>query len=131
MKKGWIFFSGILIGIVLTIVLSLIITNGKGSISFYGEPGETLTMRTVTVFQAAPNGKTALVSFSGKGGPSDQIFYYYQTGKASPLYDGQIIKAPVGTVFRVVGVHSYNTNYGVSTVPVITIMDRKDTRIPK
>lgn len=131
MKKGWYFFFGIFTGIVLTIILSVVVTNDKGNITYYDEPGEILTNRSITVFQTSPNGKTALVSHSGNGGPNDQVFYFYQTGKASPLYDGQVIMAPVGKVFRIVGVHSYNTNYGVSTIPVITLVDRKENSIPK
>ena len=120
-----IYVLGIVTGVVLTIVASLFIAQrgGYAGVSYYDEPGETLFFRSVTAFQALSPG-VALVRETGHTDVGDQI-YLLQMDEKRALYDGESVKAPTGTVFRVVGVYSYETNGGLSrTVPVIMIMDR-------
>lgn len=127
MKKGVAYFLGILTGIVLTIVVSLFLANRGGNVgvTYYDEPGDALSFRSVTAFQALSKGY-ALVRETGHTNFDDQI-YLLQLKEDRSLYDGETVKAPTGTVFRVVGVYSYETNGGMGrTVPVITIMDRKE-----
>ncbi len=125
MKKGVVYFLGIITGSVLTILISILLT-GRGinkGISYYDEPGETVLFRSVTVFQALVPG-TALVKETGYSSAKDQI-YLLQLKDKRALYDGETVKAPIGTVFRVVGVYSYVSREGIErTVPVIIIMDR-------
>ena len=126
MKRGLIFFLGILTGIVITVIISLLLTNGnKAGVTYYDEPGAPLSIRTVKVFQCYRSGE-ALVSESGRGRISDQLYLLVSKDKSKAYYDGEIIKAPVGTDFRIVGVYSYETMSGThSTIPAIAIVNRK------
>ena len=126
MKKGVVYVLGIITGVVLTILFSLLLADGgrNRGVSYYDEPGETLSFRSVTAFQALSPGE-ALVRETGYSGINDQI-YLLQVKEKRAFYDGETIKAPTGTIFRVIGVYSYETNGGMHrTVPVITTMDRK------
>lgn len=127
MKKGIVYILGIITGVILTFVISFFFA-GKGEskgVSYYDEPGEILSFRSVTTFQALSLG-SALVRQTGHTNFNDQI-YLLQLKEERALYDGETIKAPAGSVFRVIGVYSYETNGGMGrTVPVIAIMDRKE-----
>ncbi|MBR1578103.1 MAG: hypothetical protein IJ653_05935 [Bacteroidales bacterium] len=125
MKKGLVYVLGIATGIILTFVVSSIIVQirGHSGVSYYEEPADVLYFRSVTVFQALPQGN-ALVKETGHTDIDDQI-YLLQLDKKTAFYDGESVKAPLGTVFRVIGVYSYETGGGIGrTVPVITIMER-------
>lgn len=126
MKKGVAYFLGIVTGIILTIIASMLLANksGKNGIMYFENPEDALSFRSVTVFQALSPG-TALARESGHSAFDDQI-YLLQLNDKKALYDGETVKAPAGTVFRTIGVYSYETNGGMKrTVPVITIMDRQ------
>lgn len=127
MKKGLAYFLGILTGIALTLLVVFLLArwNDTIGVSYYDEPGDVLSFRSVTAFQALSPG-TALVKESGHTDFDDQI-YLLQLKENRALYDGEIVKAPTGTNFRIVGVYSYETNGGIGrTVPVITIINRKE-----
>ena len=133
MRKGPVFILGLITGAVITIILAFLLTYSFSSlkVSYYDEPGEALLSRSMIVFQASPNGRNALVSKSGNGRTEDQVYFFIQPKRNNTLYDGQEIKAPSGSAFRIVGTYSYETSLGPSTVPAIMLMDRKATDIPK
>lgn len=101
MKKGLIYILGIITGVLLTIFISGFIAGyqGKSGVSYYDEPGEVLSFRSVTAFQALSQG-TALVRETGYSSVDDQI-YLLQVKDKKAFYDGETVKAPTGTVFRV------------------------------
>lgn len=131
MKKGVVFILGIVTGIILTIILSFIITSvsSRSGISFYDAPEAPMSYRSVEVFQALSAG-TALCH-PDNSSDFDNIVLLW-TKERVGFYDGQRISVQTGKYFRQIGVYRYQTGGGlVRTVPVIAIMDRKETSIPK
>ena len=131
MKKSVAFILGVVTGVFLTIILSLIISgaSSRAGISFYDSPEPPMPYRSVEVFQALSAG-TALCHPSYSSETNDIVLLW--TEERIGFYDGQKITVPAGNCFRQVGVYRYQTGGGlVRTVPVIAIMDRKETSIPK
>ncbi len=131
MKKSLVFILGVITGVFLTITLSLILTgaSSRAGISFYDAPEPPMPYRTVEVFQAISAG-TALCH-PGNSSDIDDIVLLW-TKERVGFYDGQTISVQTGNYFRQIGVYRYQTGGGlVRTVPVIAIMDRKATSIPK
>ena len=131
MKKSVVFILGIVTGVFLTIIMSLIISgaSSRAGISFYDSPEPPMPYRTVEVFQAISAG-TALCH-PGKTSETDDIVLLWTKDRIG-FYDGQTISVQTGYYFRQVGVYRYQTGGGlVRTVPVIAIMNGRETSIPK
>lgn len=140
MKKGLIFFLGMIAGAVLTVLVLVLIGMAKdseGDNSRYGNPGiymfseagQTMPLKSFRVFQVLPNG-TALAESSEK----DKVKYSIEYGDPVVLllaaenaayYDDQVIKVPADKVVRQVGTYRYETqNDFVKTVPIISFLDK-------
>ena len=140
MKKGLIFFFGMIAGAVLTVLILALIGMAKDSggdnsgygdpgISMFSEAGQTMPLKSFRVFQVLPNG-TALAESSEK----DKVKYSFEYGdpivlllaaENSAYYDDQVIKVPAGKVVRQVGTYRYETqNDFVKTVPIISFLDK-------
>lgn len=126
MKKGIVFFLGVLTGVVIIVIAAIVLSRFGDNlgITYYDEPGEVLSFRTVKVCQSYQPG-AALVSESGYASFEDQM-YLLVTKDKKAFYDGETVKVPTGQMFRVVGVYSYQMSEGrTHTVPAITIMGRE------
>lgn len=141
MKKGLVFFLGMISGVVLTFLIFLFIglanrNNGTGDavysdpgISMFSEAGETMQLKSFQVFQVLSNG-SALARSSEKS----KVQYNFEYGdpivlllpdEKSAFYDDQIIKVSANKVVRQVGTYRYETKMEfVKTVPVVAIFDK-------
>ncbi len=130
MKKGLVFILGIITGVILTFVVSLIIASKSSTsgITFFDAPDSPMPFRSVEVFQALnPGGLCHPMGIA----QNDEILLLW-TNENVVLYDGQRVTVESGKCFRPVGVYRYTTGGGlVRTVPVIAIMSRNETSIPQ
>ena len=130
MKKGLVFILGIITGVLLTFAVSLIIASKSSTsgITFFDAPDSPMPFRSVEVFQALnPGGLCHPMGIA----QNDDILLLW-TNENVVLYDGQRVTVESGKCFRPVGVYRYTTGGGmVRTVPVIAIMSRNETNIPK
>lgn len=132
MKKIWVFFLGILTGIVLVFLTLFFINMSRSSdITFFDEPGEIITIQTFSgktqsvkcfeVFQTLDKGVALAV---GKGLLSQDLIVLLLNNDGTPYYDNQIVRAPKGKCFRQVGIYKYESEDKTRrTVPVVTLMD--------
>lgn len=137
MKKIWIYFLGVLTGIVITILALVIIgavmnakddpgTRMSNGMTFFETQGNIIDESSFKVFQALGDG-AALAE--GKGEGTSVVYMginallYNEEG--IPYYDEQIITLPKGKCFRQVGIYRYHTRGGIDkTVPIVMIMDK-------
>ena len=142
MRKGLIFFLGMIVGALLTIGILYFISNrtssvGSGSTALYGdpgislfdEPGDAMSLKGFRLFQVLPNG-AALAQSTNKA----NVQYYFEYGdpivlflpaEGTTYYDDLILKVPSGKVVRQIGTYRYETkNEFVKTVPIVQILDK-------
>ena len=133
MKKGLVFFLGVITGIILTIGAMFFIyasheANEENNISMFSTPGETLNLKSFEIMQVLPNG-SALAQSSEKA-KSQYTFYSDPIVMLLPVdgssyYDNQIIEVPAKKVVRQVGTFKYTSKAGLDkTVPVIQFFDK-------
>ena len=144
MNKWLFFIGGILFGIALAVVFSLLInskeqTNPDGNtptprekettktpegVTYFDEPGEIMNAKSYKVFQ---------VVFDNGALVREPAEYGLYLGKVSLMvdseekyyYDDEIINVPQDKVVRQIGIYRYRTkNKTVKAVPIIMIMGR-------
>ena len=135
MKKGLVFFLGMIVGAVLTIAILAGYNQLSGSdktpdsgITMFDTPGPTMTFRSFEVFQVLPNG-TALAKTSDKLTP---VFYLgtdpivlLLPGEGIAYFDDQIIKVPANKCVKQVGTYRYETkDQFIKTVPIVKIQNK-------
>ncbi len=132
MKRGFVFFLGMITGCVLTIAALLYIAKvqnvGEDSgLTLYEQPAGTINSNSFEVLQVLPNGNALAHSESeifkdvSHTGPVVLLL----SDESSHYYDEQIVKVPKGKSARQVGTYQYKTNGGIhKTVPVVGIMDK-------
>lgn len=131
MKKGLVFILGIITGVILTFAVSLFLASrsSKSGVTFYDAPDSPMSFRSVEVFQALNPG-SGLCHPVGITNNDDILLLW--TNENVAFYDGQKVSVEAGKCFRPIGVYRYTTGGGmVRTVPVIAIMSRSETNIPK
>lgn len=135
MKKGLVYFLGVITGMLLMLVISFIIyfatnenTNGDesrlftdGVTNFLDEPIPFTEAKNFQVWKVVYSNGALAHSRVKKGGD-----YYYTnplvlfiSDKENSLYDGQIIEAPNGSKVFQIGTYKYQTQKGVNTVPIV------------
>lgn len=131
MKKIWIYILGILSGIVLTFLFSLIINKVRNaSITFFDEPGEIITVEQfgkpepVTSFKIFQTlGKEAGLA-TGEDWNSHDLLVLVYSNNGQPIYDNQTIAASNGQCFRQIGIYKYKSkDKQHRTIPVVMLMD--------
>lgn len=140
MKKWVVYLCGVLTGIVLTLLVSVIIAysgNSKNdsiaekaekgdNITMFDEPGDIVEDNNFKVFQVVAD-DAALVNAKSEEDLDLYLgkVYLLINDDGKYYYDDQIIKATQGKVFRQVGICRYPTrNDMVKTVPIIMLMDK-------
>lgn len=129
MKKGLIFFLGIVTGCVLTIAVLLVIgiaysnsNTAKSDITIAEQQTVFTTATKFQVFQVLGDG--ALANCEEKG-YSTSFFtgpvVYIVADKQNLFYDDQVIKVPKGKKAMQIGTFRYETQLGEKVVPVIKI----------
>ena len=151
MKKGLIFFLGMIAGAVLAVIILAVIGNRMSSsgnpsspvvelgpgmsvhkdpgLSLFDEPGDVMPLKSFKVFQVLNNG-WALAHSSSKSNPEygfefgDPVVYLKPIeGKA--YYDDMVLNLSTKKVARQIGTYRYETQKEfVKTVPVIEIFDK-------
>lgn len=131
MKKIWVYLLGILSGVILTFLVSLIINKSKNSdITYFDEPGEAITvecygrMRPVTSFKIFQTlDKNAGLALGEDLYSRDLLVLVISDGGQS-LFDNQTIVAPHGKCFKQIGIYKYKSNDKMHrTIPVVMLMD--------
>ena len=142
MRKGLVFFFGMIVGALLTIGVLYFIGNsnttgnsvssalyGDPGISLVDEPGDVMTLKGFRFFQVLSNG-TALAYSTDKANVrydfeySDPVVFFLPV-EGTTYYDDLILKVPAGKVVRQIGTYRYETkNEFVKTVPIVQILDK-------
>ena len=131
MKKIWVYMLGVLSGILLVFLFTLISNISNNSdITFFDEPGEIITVecfgRTKTVnsfkiFQTLGD-KAGLAYGEGFCSSDLVVLFYDNTGQS--LFDNQSIIATSGKCFRQIGIYKYKSkDKKYRTIPVVMLMD--------
>lgn len=132
MKKGLVFFLGMLTGCMLTIAALLYVAKvynvgNNSGLTIYEQPAGTINSYSFRVLQVLPNGNALAYS------ESELFKDVIHTGpvvllladESSHYYDDQILKVPKGMSARQVGTYQYEINDGMhKTVPVVRIMKK-------
>lgn len=131
MKKGLVFFLGVLTGLLIFFLISLFVARKNGQfgeqhipgLTIYEEPGAQLQFKSFKVLQVINGG--ALVYASNSAKISDYLYYSCPVAFLLPpatggYYDDQILVPPAGMICRQAGTYQYVTNVGGGkTVPVV------------
>lgn len=129
MKKGTIFFLGIITGCILTFVTLLIIAktasenNENANITKFEQQTEFTAASKFEVFQVLEDGCLAHSSekeystFTSFTGP---IVYILSDGQ-NMFYDDQVIEVSKGKRIMQVGTFKYSSQLGERTVPVLRL----------
>lgn len=135
MKKGLVFFLGMITGALLLILVALFLWTGsndnieeKDNPAMFSTPGEIMKVQSFKVMQVLPNGsalaeseKTKSQYYTSYGDP----IVMFPPVDGSSYYDAQIIEVPAKKVVRQVGTYRYTSGAGLDkTVPVIQFFDK-------
>ena len=142
MKKGLIFFIGMIAGVVLTIVLAYFINNNSTiingenntitwyqdpGVTLFDEPGEPMKVECFKVFQCLDNGTALAQSAFSKEWPlfGESVVLFPPTNNGA-YYDGKIIDVPGNRIVRQIGVYRYETMQDkiIKQVPIIQFYDK-------
>ena len=127
MKKALLFISGVVTGIVATILVAMLISianqpnDGFPGLTLFSEEGECITTSgEIEVMQVlAPN---VALAWTGELFYSDRILVLLINYDGKSYYDEQKIKIPSGKCARQIGTYRYTAkNVMVKTVPAIVI----------
>ncbi len=127
MKKGLLFGSGFLSGVIVTIIVLVIIglarqNNGNlTGVKMFDDPGEVVNEKSFEVLQVIAD-NAALVCVS------DEYFgtiYLMTNNSGRYYYDDETITVPKGKCVRQLGIYKYQTkSKDYKTVPIIGILDK-------
>ena len=132
MKKGLIFFLGLITGCVLTIAAMLYVANvynsdEKSGLELYEKTVGVIDSNSFTVLQVLSNGNALANSEStiykdlSHTGPIVLLL----ADENSHYYDEQIVRLPKGKRACQVGIFDYKTNgMGHKTVPAVRFLDK-------
>ena len=131
MKKGLIFFFGLITGCILTVAALFYIgkvysAGGDSGLTLFEQPAGTINSYSFEVLQVLPNGN----ALANSENPDWRESYtgpvvLLLADENSHYYDEQIVKVSKGKRARQVGSYQYQTNGGMhKTVPVVRIMDK-------
>lgn len=132
MKKGLVFFLGMITGCVLTVaalvyVAKVYSVDDNPGLELFEQPAGTIESYSFRIVQVLPNGNALAFSESelfkdvAHTGPVVLLL----SDKSSHYYDDQIVRVPKGKRAFQMGVYQYETNEGMhKTVPVVRIMSK-------
>lgn len=126
MKKITVYLLGLLTGVVLTFLVSILIARGQATnhgdamafdpgIDFFDTPGDVMPNQGFKVIQVL-NDNAALAW--AEDDMTLTVLLYDKTGSAH-YYDDQSVTAGVDECFRRIGSYQYMAKYGQKTVPVV------------
>ena len=129
MKKILIFFAGLITGIIVLFFIGFFFFNANEEIDgleIFDSPGQIMSEKSYRVFQVVDGGYAlANAATSEDFGLYLGIVVLLYADENSNYYDGKIINASKGQIFRQVGTYRYQTkDDNIKTVPVIAIFDK-------
>ena len=131
MKRGFVFFLGMITGCVLTVAALVYVAkvydaDDNSGLELFEQPAGTINSYSFRVLQVLPNGN----ALADSERPNYRESYTGPTvlllaDENSHYYDEQIVKVPKGKRAYQVGVFDYETRgVGHKTVPVVRIMKK-------
>ena len=131
MKKGLVFFLGMITGCVLTIAALVYVAkvynvDDNPGLELFEQPAGTINSSSFRVLQVLPNGN----ALANSENPDWRESYtgpvvLLLADENSHYYDEQTVKVPKGKSASQVGTYQYQTNGGMhKTVPVVQIMSK-------
>ena len=125
MKKGLVFFLGIITGVFLTILVGYFIgSTSSNNVKFFDEPGQVMEQTAYKVFQTFDDGTALAEEYDTQLNFAHGITVLLMNKDNESYYDEQIVKAPKGSAFRQVGLYSYTSKLGEKTVPIVSIVKK-------
>ena len=131
MKKGLVFFLGMITGCILTVAALFYIgkaysASGDSGLTLYEQPAGVIDSYSFKVLQVYPNGNAlAFTEDPDRRDSYTSPAVLLLADENIHYYDEQIVKVPKGKSARQVGTYQYETNGGMHrTVPVVRIMDK-------
>lgn len=128
MKKALIYIAGVITGVILTTLISLLLVKSSDNgITMFAEVGECISKKPFEVFQVLEPG-AALAneeSFNAAGMRSmyTGMVVLFVNDEGKRYYDDEVIAIPPGKCVRQIGTYKYSTQMGYKTVPVVKIME--------
>lgn len=132
MKRGFVFFLGMITGCVLTVAALVYVAkvydaDDNSGLELFEQPAGTIESYSFRIVQVLPNGNALAFSESelfkdvAHTGPVVLLL----SDESSHYYDDQIVRVPKGKRAFQMGVYQYETNEGMhKTVPVVRIMSK-------
>lgn len=129
MKKIWVFILGIVTGIILMLVFSVIYvkcSSGSGyssdGMTLFEEVGDCVSDNSFEVLQVLESGNALATEIKAGYRIATGVTVLFLNEGGQTYYDDQIIEIPAGKCARQVGVFKYLTkgNHD-ATVPVVII----------
>ena len=123
MKKGWIYFLGVITGVLVSFAICIVIAvktqpSLLNGITMFPEPAEVIQAESFKVIQVLNNG-------SAIARKTDSIFDHLTVllwpDASTHFYDDQVVKLTKAQQFQRIGTYKHNTSYGEKTVPIVSI----------
>ena len=131
MKKGLVFFLGMITGCILTVATLFYISKtysagGDSGLTLFEQPAGTINSYSFQVLQVYPNGNAlAFTEDPDRRDSYTSPAVLLLADENIHYYDEQIVKVPKGKSARQVGTYQYETKGGMHrTVPVVRIMSK-------
>lgn len=126
-KKVLIFISGIVTGIILTMLIALLFV-GKHSVDnrmkLFEKKGDCVSGDSFRVIHVLENGDALAIEATDLS-YSTGITVLFHNDKDKAYYDDQIIRIPEGKCAKQIGIFKYESNWGMEkTVPIVDIRDK-------
>ena len=138
MRKGMVFFLGMIAGGTLTFIVSLFllfwfsssspsdsVEEKQSPLTLFEQPADIIETASFEVQKVLPDGNAI-----AKSQDKDLDKYYTDpivlllVEKSNPYYDKQIVRVPKGKCAYRVGVCQYKEYSDTKTLPVVRIMDK-------
>ena len=130
MRKGIVFFLGILLGVALTIGALFVhhqLQSRDSDLELFDQPGQVVPMKGIYVIQVQPDG-SALASYVDDRASILSMMtniVLYIPDKEVNLYDNLQIEVPKKKCVRQVGIFRYiDKEQNLRTVPAVKIFDK-------
>lgn len=138
MKKGLVFFLGMIVGGALTFFVSLFLLfwfsssspsdsaeEEKSPLTMFEQPADIIETPSFEVQEVLPNGNAIAKSQYKELEVYTDPAVLLLADENNPYYDKQIVRIPKGKRAYRVGAYQYEPYYGSSsTLPVVRIMDK-------
>ncbi len=128
MKKLLIFIGGVVTGIILTIVVSVLIVGiNHTDITLFEEDGECISENSFKVIQVLDSGEALANELEQRsyGTMPTGLTVLFLNEDGESYYDNQIIEIPSGQCAKQIGTFKYPTKLGTEkTVPVVSIRNK-------